>query len=184
MHIVNLEDAAGIVTELGVPVHGAPATGLGLHSNGHLGADILHVPAGKQFPVHTHPGDHLLLCLVGEGTISVGEETFNVRPGDFYMVDGMVPHAVGAGGTDHTLVAIGSPHKPVDSPERMQWTDWDGEKVTNPIFAKPKPAWVTLKHDFSPNEIRDLQDAMNKAAAAGGRVTLLPPGSKTEAPPE
>jgi quercetin dioxygenase-like cupin family protein len=136
LSIKNLDELARVVAESGVPVHGAPAVGLSLHTNGHLGADMLHVKAGDRFPVHTHPGDHLLLCLQGKGTISVGEVTYHVRPGDIYMVDGLVPHAVGAGDEDHVLMAIGAPHKPVDSPERMQFTDWSGTKVDSPLFAE------------------------------------------------
>ena len=135
LSIKNLGQLATIVSKAGVPVHGAPAVGLPLHTNGHLGADLLRVKAGDQFPVHTHPGDHLLLCLAGEGTISIGEVTYTVVPGDIYMVPGMVPHAVGSGSIDHILVAIGAPHKPVDSPERMAWTDWDGRAVDVPLFA-------------------------------------------------
>lgn len=138
--IVSLDTAQARVLAEGVPVHGAPSTGLPLHSNGRMGADMLHVAAGRQFPVHTHPGDHLLLCVAGAGTISVGGETYHVRPGDLYMVDGLVPHAVGAGDEDHYLVSIGSPHKPVDSPERMAFTDWDGGALASPINADGSPA--------------------------------------------
>ncbi len=134
LKIANLSDVAAVVSAQGVPVHGADALGLALHTNGHLGADMLWVPAQKRFPVHTHPGDHLLLCLSGSGTITIGEVTYMVGPGDLYMVDGMVPHAVGAGDSDHILVAIGAPHKPVDSPERMTFTDWAGRRVDIPIF--------------------------------------------------
>jgi quercetin dioxygenase-like cupin family protein len=133
--IKNIRDLAEIAAGIGVPVHGAPALGVPLHTNGHLGADLLHVKAGDRFPVHVHPGDHLLLCLQGTGTITIGEVTYHVRPGDLYMVDGQVPHAVGAGEEDHVLMAIGAPHKPVTSPERMQLTDWTGEKVDRPLFA-------------------------------------------------
>jgi quercetin dioxygenase-like cupin family protein len=135
LDIKNLFALAATLAGHGVPVHGAPATGVALHTNGHLGADLLHVKAGDRFPVHTHPGDHLLLCVAGKGTISVGEITYQVGPGDIYMVDGLVPHAVGAGDEDHLLVAIGSPHKPVASPGRMQFTDWQGNKLTGPIYA-------------------------------------------------
>jgi quercetin dioxygenase-like cupin family protein len=136
LRIANLAKLALSVSRDGVPVHGADALGLGLHSNGQLGADLLWVPAGKRFPVHTHPGHHLLLCLSGTGTITLDKITYRVGPGDFYMVDGLVPHAVGAAEeTDHILVAIGSPHKPVDSPERMAFTDWDGNRVEVPLFA-------------------------------------------------
>lgn len=132
--IVNLWTAQLELPRGGVDVHGAPARGLALHSNGHLGADMLYVRAGDQFPVHTHPGDHLLYCLAGEGTITVDQVTYQIRPGDLYMVDGLVPHAVGAV-TDHVLVAIGAPHKPVDSPERMTFVDWEGRPVDRPLSA-------------------------------------------------
>ena len=132
--IVSLHAEKAAVRVHGVPVHGAPAIGLPLHTNGNLGADILFVEAGKQFPVHTHPGDHLLYCLEGRGTISVDGVTYEIQPGDIYMVDGLVPHAVGAI-DDHTIVAIGSPHKPVASPERMAFVDWDGNPVDQPINA-------------------------------------------------
>jgi quercetin dioxygenase-like cupin family protein len=137
LSIVNLLEAAETISADGIPVHGADALGRGLHTNGHLGADILWVPATKKFPVHTHPGHHLLYCIAGTGTITVGEETYAVGPGDLYMVDGLVPHAVGAGSSDHVLMAIGAPHKPVDSPERMAFTDWEGAPVAVPIFVEP-----------------------------------------------
>jgi quercetin dioxygenase-like cupin family protein len=117
-----------------LPVHGAPAVGHPMHSNGHLGADLIHVAAGDQFPVHTHPGDHLLYCVSGHGTITVDQVVYEIHPGDLYMVDGMVPHAVGAI-TNHTILAIGSPHKAVDSPERMTWVDWQGNPIDSPLAA-------------------------------------------------
>jgi quercetin dioxygenase-like cupin family protein len=131
--ILNLHLVERMLPENGRQVHGAPAKGLPLHTNGNLGADMLFVGAGAQFPVHTHPGDHLLYCLSGRGTITVDQVTYEIFPGDIYMVDGLVPHAVGAI-TDHVLVAIGSPHKPVDSPERMKFVDWDGRQVENPLL--------------------------------------------------
>ncbi len=132
LRIVNIAESTPILPDGGVDVHGAPARGLALHSNGHLGADLLHVKAGDQFPIHTHPGDHLLYCLAGEGTMSVAGVTYRIRPGDLYMVDGAVPHAVGAI-TDHVIMAIGAPHKHVASPERMTFVDWDGQIVEAPI---------------------------------------------------
>lgn len=135
LKIVNLPRADRRLPAAGVDVHGAPARGLALHTNGHLGADLLHVRAGDQFPVHTHPGDHLLYCVSGVGTMTVDEQTWEIQPGDLYMVDGMVPHAVGAI-TDHTILAIGAPHKPVDSEERMTFVDWDGNEVEVPLLVE------------------------------------------------
>lgn len=136
VEIMNLQDVREYLANgLGVDVHGAPARGFAVHSNGHLGCDVLAVKAGDQFPIHTHPGDHLLQCLSGIGTITVAGVTYRVKPGDIYMVEGLVPHAVGAE-TDHVLLAIGSPHKAIDSPERMTFVDWDGQRVDTPLPAE------------------------------------------------
>jgi quercetin dioxygenase-like cupin family protein len=141
LHVAALALAGGE----GVDVHGAPARGFGMHTNGHLGADLLHVKAGDQFPVHTHPGDHLLLCLAGRGTITVDQVTYDIIPGDLYMVNGLIPHAVGAI-TNHVILAIGAPHKAVDSPERMAFVDWAGHAVEVPISASEtaRPAGAPL----------------------------------------
>lgn len=133
LKIFNIVDVAESLPWDGVAVHGAPAVGIPMLSNGHLGVDMLHIEAGQQFPVHTHPGDHLLYCVRGEGTITINETTYRVTPGDIYMVDGSVPHAVGAY-SDHWLLAIGAPHKPVDSPERMSFVNWDGSPAENPLL--------------------------------------------------
>ena len=49
------------------------ATGEPLLSNGSLGADIIRLAAGDGFVPHTHPGDHLLIVLAGQGTITCQE---------------------------------------------------------------------------------------------------------------
>jgi quercetin dioxygenase-like cupin family protein len=94
------------------------ATGEATVSNGYLGADIIHVHAGEGFVPHTHPGDHLLIVIGGCGTITYGGKIYPTEAGQIYMIDGDVPHAVGAI-TDHVILAVGSPHKPVDSVDRM-----------------------------------------------------------------
>ena len=94
------------------------ATGMGLVSNGFLGADIIRLSAGDGFVPHTHPGDHLLIVVGGQGTITYDGKIYPTRAGQIYMVAGKVPHAVGAI-TDHVILAVGAPHKPVDSVDRM-----------------------------------------------------------------
>lgn len=130
--ITNIYELQTKIIEEGVDVWGAPAKGLPLHTNGNLGVDLLRVEPGDSFPIHTHPGDHLLLCVAGTGSISIGRKTYVVKPGDLYMVPGLIPHAVGAADDDfHVLAAFGSPHKPVASPDRMTLVDWDGSIVSS-----------------------------------------------------
>jgi len=94
------------------------ATGESLVSNGFLGADIICLSAGDGFVPHTHPGDHLLIVVGGQGTITYDGKIYPTRAGQIYMVEGKVPHAVGAI-TDHVILAVGAPHRPVDSVDRM-----------------------------------------------------------------
>jgi quercetin dioxygenase-like cupin family protein len=133
--VTNLLDLRHRILELGIDVVGAKAKGVPVHTNGHLGVDVLRVEAGDSFPIHTHEGDHLLLCLEGKGTISIAGKTYHVVEGDIYMVAGMTPHAVGAASDSyHVLAAIGAPHKAIDSPNRMTATDWDGNIVESAIY--------------------------------------------------
>ncbi|PZT72933.1 cupin domain-containing protein [Streptomyces sp. AC1-42W] len=99
-------------------MHGADSTGLGLVSNGTVGADVIRLPAGASFPPHTHPGHHLLVVLGGQGTITYNGRVYPTGAGEIYLVEGSVTHAVGAI-TDHVILAMGAPHMPVDSDTRM-----------------------------------------------------------------
>lgn len=100
------------------------ATGEGLVSNGNLGIDIIQLNAENKFTPHTHPGDHLLIIIGGEGTITYAGKVYKTKAGDLYMIEGKVPHAVGAI-TNHVILAVGSPHKPIDSPQRMALVEYN-----------------------------------------------------------
>lgn len=99
--------------------HAHGATGTPLVSNGHLGVDLIHVQADHGFEPHTHPGDHLLIPVAGQGTITYDGRIYPTRAGQVYMIEGKIPHAVGAI-TDHKILAVGAPHRPVGSPDRMK----------------------------------------------------------------
>lgn len=101
------------------PMSHATSSGRALVSNGDLGADLIRVPAGEGFTPHTHPGDHLLIMVGGVGTVTYDGKIYETRAGQIYMIEGLVPHAVGAI-TDHIVLAVGAPHRPVDSTDRME----------------------------------------------------------------
>lgn len=122
LKIYNIYEAAG-VSPLPVPVIDSDASGKPMLTNGHLGVDMLYLPPRYSFPLHTHPGDHLLLTVRGSGTATFGGVVYEVSPGDLYMIEGGVPHAVGSGAEGHWLLAIGAPHKSVDAPDRMTILD-------------------------------------------------------------
>jgi len=106
------------------------ATGDALVSNGDLGIDMIRIDAGDGFVPHTHPGDHILIPVYGEGTITYDGAVYPTQAGTVYIIAGEVPHGVGAI-TDHAILAVGSPHAPVDSAERMEPVEYD--KVTTEI---------------------------------------------------
>lgn len=108
---------------LPTPMHASVATGRALHSNGDLGVDLIRTPAGGGFVPHTHPGDHLLIVVAGHGTITFDGKVYATKAGQVYMVEGAVPHAVG-GVTEHLILAVGAPHKAVDSTDRMVPVDY------------------------------------------------------------
>lgn len=100
-------------------LHTQSATALPLVSNGVLGVDLIRVEAGTGFEPHTHPGDHLLICVAGEGTITYDGYVYPTTAGQVYMIEGEKPHAVGAR-TNHAILAVGMPHVPAGSPDRMK----------------------------------------------------------------
>lgn len=83
-----------------------------------IGADIIRLNGGDGFVPHTHPGNHVLCVLSGRGTIAYNGVVVPTFPGQVYIVEGGKPHGVSAI-DDHVILAIGAPHKPVDSADRM-----------------------------------------------------------------
>lgn len=106
-----------------IAMHGANASGLGLVSNGIIGADLIRLPGGAGFPPHTHPGHHVLVVIGGRGTITYDGRVYPTQAGSVYLVEGSVSHAVGAI-TDHVILAVGAPHMPVDSTRRMSIVEY------------------------------------------------------------
>ena len=104
-----------------VPMYGTKAMADPLVSNGQLGVDLIRVPAGEGFAPHTHPGDHLLIVVGGRGTITYDGRIYPTSAGQVYLIEGAVPHAVGAV-TDHAILAVGSPHRQPDAADRMTLT--------------------------------------------------------------
>jgi quercetin dioxygenase-like cupin family protein len=102
---------------------GTEATAWALVTGHGLGVDHISVPAGRGFAPHTHPGDHLLIIIKGDGTITTHGRIYPTHEGQVYFVPGNDTHAVGAI-TEHHILAVGSPHRLPDDPERMTLTEY------------------------------------------------------------
>jgi quercetin dioxygenase-like cupin family protein len=103
-------------------------SGEGLVSNGEMGGDLMFIPAGRGFHPHTHPGHHLLIIVEGECITTIDAEIHRLVAGQICLIPGDVPHAVSSV-SDTTMIAIGSPHYPVDSEERLKLVDYESVLV-------------------------------------------------------
>lgn len=125
MTVVNVLDALRNRALPLAPVHGAPAEGAELYRSPdlgggvHAGVDVLVVPPHAAFPVHTHPGHHVLYVVDGEGTVMYEGEVIRSRPGDFIVIPAEVVHNVAAGPSGQVILSIGAPHHRIDSHTRM-----------------------------------------------------------------
>jgi len=115
--------------ELPTAIARSRATGQALISNGALGADLIRLAAGDRFAPHTHAGDHLLLILAGSGTITTKGRVTPTGPGEIHLIAGAEPHAVGAV-SNHVILAVGSPHRAVDAPDRMELVAYEAMAAT------------------------------------------------------
>jgi len=101
---------------------------------GNMGIDLISLEEGASFPMHTHPGSHILFILHGEGYVVIEETTYETSEGDCFFIPGNIPHAVGAKQAQQ-LLAIGFPHKSLIDPKRMDITD-NNYLTDNPMIAK------------------------------------------------
>lgn len=122
-----VEWAAAFCPELAptpIPMEATQAMAAALVTNGYIGVDLINVPDGGGFAPHTHPGDHLLIIVRGEGTITYDGRIYGTRAGQVYLIEGAIPHAVGGVSGGHAILAVGAPHRLPDSPERMALTEY------------------------------------------------------------
>jgi quercetin dioxygenase-like cupin family protein len=106
--------------DLSFAMHGSGGTGQPLVKDGAFAADMIRFSPGKGIPAHTHPGDHILVCLSGTGKLIFDGEIFPITIGTIYLVPGNVSHAILTDENDEelTLLSIANDHRPVESKER------------------------------------------------------------------
>ena len=144
LKIVNVYDSTqGGPLPIAVPQSVATAMAMGMCSepfvnlpimqehpeSAHIGVDLLRLGPGEAFPLHTHPGNHLLLILKGRGNVTYDGKVIETGPGDRYLVDGRTEHAVGAVDA-HYVLAFGAPHVEAHDPARMVLVDEVAEAPT------------------------------------------------------
>lgn len=92
-----------------------------LTADGHeIGADLIEMDAGAEFPLHVHHGDHILYIVSGNGIVHIDGADRPVSTGDTIFIAAEHPHGVRSFPGPLTFVAFGHPHKHVESSDRMK----------------------------------------------------------------
>ncbi len=89
-----------------------------------IGADLIKMECESAFPLHTHPGDHILYIHEGIGSVHIGGRDHLVRAGDTIYIPADLPHGVSgpkAGQPPLIFLAFGYPHKHLSSRDRMKY---------------------------------------------------------------
>lgn len=87
-------------------------------TGGEGGIANVHVVSVSRGLPHVHPGyDEVYYILSGTGTITLGEQTKQIRPGSVIVIPAGVPHALEADpGLALEFIIFGTPPVPIDDP--------------------------------------------------------------------
>jgi len=86
-----------------------------------IGCDLVAMDAGSQFPLHMHPGDHILYVLEGPGILHVDGTDQMMNTGDLVFIPGEYAHGVKTlQASPLTFLAFGHPHKHIGATDRMK----------------------------------------------------------------
>ena len=88
-----------------------------------FGIDLIEMDPGSAFPLHTHPGDHILYVVEGRGLVHVDGEDHGVVRGDSIFVPAELPHGVktyAEADDPFSFLAVGHPHRHLTATDRMK----------------------------------------------------------------
>lgn len=88
-----------------------------------IGADLIEMQPGSAFPLHIHPGEHILYVIKGQGCVHVDGRDHTIQEGDTIFVPAEYPHGVKTkdnAADPFLLLAFGYPHKHIGAQDRMR----------------------------------------------------------------
>lgn len=100
-----------------------------------VGVDWIEMQPGSHFPLHTHPGDHILYAVSGRGTVFIDGAVREFIAGTTCYISGGYEHNVGTYGNDtepFLLLAFGHPKMPIDSLNRMKLVESEDRTPAHP----------------------------------------------------
>jgi len=102
-----------------LPMFGSQARGKGLVKDGLFAADMLKFNPLEKTTLHTHPGNHILFVVEGDGWLIFDNAKHDLTTGVCYFVPGATPHQVISSSTGMILLSVSDNHRPVSSEERL-----------------------------------------------------------------
>lgn len=106
-----------------LPMFGSEALGMNLVKSGNFAADMLRFKPQERTSLHTHPGNHILFVVEGDGCLVFDGQLYELTKNTCYFVPGSTPHQVIGGDVGMFLMSIADSHRPVDSTERLTVVD-------------------------------------------------------------
>lgn len=92
------------------------------HSGHEIGVDLIEMQPGSAFPLHVHPGDHILYIERGPGIVHIDGRDVRVDSGDTVFIPAEKPHGVKTYpnvAQPLRFLAFGHPHKHLQATDRM-----------------------------------------------------------------
>jgi len=120
-----------LVTEAGDPlpgIRGRAGVAAPAMDGPEIGADLIEMQPGSAFPLHTHPGEHILYVIQGAGLVHVDGLDHRVEVGDTIFIPAEYPHGVKSlpeATEPFLLLAVGYPHKDIAATDRMKVVETD-----------------------------------------------------------
>jgi quercetin dioxygenase-like cupin family protein len=87
-----------------------------------IGVDLIEMQPGAAFPMHVHPGDHILFVVSGRGIVHVDGTDHQVTAGETIYIPAEYTHGVKTIRDEpksFTFIAFGYPHKHLEATDRM-----------------------------------------------------------------
>ena len=105
-----------------------------------IGAEIIRMRNGSEFPLHLHEGSHILYCLKNAGSVHINGQDYPFEEGHTIFIPAQYPHGVGTLDSDDfdhfDFMAFGYPHNPVSSLCRMELVEGMTEEESRAFWEK------------------------------------------------
>ena len=87
---------------------------------------VVELAPGSTLPMHRHPAEQLGICIRGQMTFTIGDETRTIGPGGTWSIPPDVPHGATIGSDGAIALDVFSPIR----------DDWD-----QPLLEPRPPLW-------------------------------------------